>query len=56
MVDRLTNLISILEQPELDFSQNRAEHDNILGDANPPYAAPDSMIARGDQSPRGQGS
>ena len=33
MVDRLTNLISIFEKPELDFSQNRADHDDILGDA-----------------------
>ncbi|MBV6418697.1 MAG: hypothetical protein CMLOHMNK_03627 [Steroidobacteraceae bacterium] len=33
MVDRLTNLISIFQKPELDFSQNRAEHDDILGDA-----------------------
>ncbi|HRF41448.1 MAG TPA: N-6 DNA methylase, partial [Saprospiraceae bacterium] len=33
MVDRLTNLISIFEKPELDFSRNRAEHDDILGDA-----------------------
>jgi type I restriction enzyme M protein len=33
MVDRLTNLIGIFEKPELDFSRNRAEHDDILGDA-----------------------
>ncbi|MCY4228361.1 MAG: class I SAM-dependent DNA methyltransferase [Gammaproteobacteria bacterium] len=33
MVDRLTNLVSIFENPELDFSKNRAEHDDILGDA-----------------------
>lgn len=33
MVDRLTNLISIFQKPELDFSQNRADHDDILGDA-----------------------
>ncbi len=33
MVDRLTNLVSIFQKPELDFSQNRAEHDDILGDA-----------------------
>jgi type I restriction enzyme M protein len=32
-VDRLTNLINIFAGPELDFSQNRAEHDDILGDA-----------------------
>lgn len=33
MVDRLSNLVSIFQKPELDFSQNRAEHDDILGDA-----------------------
>lgn len=33
MVERLTNLISIFQKPELDFSKNRAEHDDILGDA-----------------------
>jgi len=33
MVDRLTNLIAIFERPELDFSKNRAEGDDILGDA-----------------------
>jgi type I restriction enzyme M protein len=33
MVDRLTNLVGIFEKPELDFSNNRAEHDDILGDA-----------------------
>lgn len=33
LVERLTNLVSIFQKPELDFSQNRAEHDDILGDA-----------------------
>ena len=33
MVERLTHLINIFARPELDFSQNRAEHDDILGDA-----------------------
>jgi type I restriction enzyme M protein len=33
MVDRLTELISIFQKPELDFSGNRADHDDILGDA-----------------------
>ena len=33
MVDRLTNLIAIFEDPALDFSKNRAEGDDILGDA-----------------------
>jgi type I restriction enzyme M protein len=32
-VERLTNLINIFASPALDFSQNRAEHDDILGDA-----------------------
>ncbi len=32
-VDKLTNLINIFANPRLDFSQNRAEHDDILGDA-----------------------
>ncbi len=31
--DKLTNLIAIFENPALDFSGNRAEHDDILGDA-----------------------
>ncbi|MGJ4802467.1 N-6 DNA methylase [Luteimonas sp. SDU82] len=33
MVERLSNLIAIFQKPELDFSQNRADHDDILGDA-----------------------
>lgn len=33
MVDRLTNLIAIFEDEELDFSSNRADGDDILGDA-----------------------
>jgi type I restriction enzyme M protein len=32
-VERLGNLIAIFEKPELDFSKNRAENDDILGDA-----------------------
>ena len=32
-VERLSNLVAIFEKPELDFSKNRAEHDDILGDA-----------------------
>jgi type I restriction enzyme M protein len=32
-VERLTNLIGIFQKPELDFSKNRAENDDILGDA-----------------------
>lgn len=33
MVDKLTDLITIFENPSLDFSKNRAEGDDILGDA-----------------------
>ncbi len=33
MVDRLTNLIAIFEDEELNFSSNRADGDDILGDA-----------------------
>jgi type I restriction enzyme M protein len=33
MVDCLTSLIAIFQKPELDFSQHRAEHDDLLGDA-----------------------
>jgi len=33
MVDRLTELIAIFENPALDFSKNRADGDDILGDA-----------------------
>jgi len=32
-VERLTNLVAIFENPALDFSKNRAEGDDILGDA-----------------------
>lgn len=33
MQDRLTNLIAIFENEDLDFSKNRAEGDDLLGDA-----------------------
>ncbi len=33
MVDRLSKLIAIFEDPGLDFSKNRAEGDDLLGDA-----------------------
>src|SRR5271165_552317 len=33
MVDRLSNLVSIFNDPALDFRGNRAEGDDILGDA-----------------------
>ena len=33
MVDRLTNLVGIFEDPRLDFSKNRAGDDDLLGDA-----------------------
>ncbi|MDL2229562.1 type I restriction-modification system subunit M, partial [Treponema sp. OttesenSCG-928-L16] len=32
-VDKLTGLISIFQRPELDFSRNKAEGDDIIGDA-----------------------
>ncbi len=32
-VEKIGNLIAIFENPALDFSKNRAEHDDILGDA-----------------------
>ena len=33
MQDRLSNLVAIFENPGLDFSRNRAEGDDLLGDA-----------------------
>src|SRR5438128_6447240 len=33
MVDRLTNLVAIFDTPALDFRSNRAEGDDLLGDA-----------------------
>ena len=33
MVDRLSNLIAIFDKPELNFRGNRAEGDDLLGDA-----------------------
>jgi len=33
MVDKITSLIAIFENPALDFSSNRAEGDDLLGDA-----------------------
>ena len=33
MVERLTNLVAIFEDPALDFSKNRADGDDLLGDA-----------------------
>ena len=33
MIDKLTDLVSIFENPALDFSKNRASGDDILGDA-----------------------
>jgi len=33
MQDRLSNLVAIFENPALDFSANRAEGDDLLGDA-----------------------
>jgi len=33
MIKRLSDLIAVFENPELDFSRNRADGDDILGDA-----------------------
>jgi type I restriction enzyme M protein len=33
MVEKLSNLVAIFQKPELDFSKNRADNDDILGDA-----------------------
>lgn len=33
MVDKLTGLISIFQRPELDFKNNKAEDDDLIGDA-----------------------
>ena len=33
LMDRLSNLIGIFQKPELNFSRNRADDDDILGDA-----------------------
>src|SRR5207249_708717 len=33
MVDRLSKLVAIFDTPELDFKVNRAEGDDVLGDA-----------------------
>ena len=33
MVDRLSNLVAIFQNESLDFSKNKAEGDDILGDA-----------------------
>ena len=33
MVDKLTGLVSIFQRPELDFKNNRADDDDIIGDA-----------------------
>lgn len=33
MVDRLTNLIAIFDNPALDCSRNGADGDDLLGDA-----------------------
>ena len=38
-----SNLIEIFEKPELDFSSNRAEGDDILGDAYPKFMTPNKF-------------
>ncbi len=45
MVDRLSNLIGIFEKPGFDFSDNRAEHDDIFGDAYG-YTLPAAFVAK----------
>jgi type I restriction enzyme M protein len=50
MVERLTNLIAIFENPALDFSKNRADGDDLLGDAY------DSVLARSITSSTASGA
>ena len=55
MVDRLTNLIAIFENPALDFSKNRADDDDILGDAYEylmRHFATESGKSKGQSTPR----
>ena len=55
MVERLSNLVAIFQNPALDFSQNRAEHDDILGDAYEylmRHFATRAARARGNFTPR----
>jgi type I restriction enzyme M protein len=55
MVDRLTNLIAIFENKALDFSKNRAEGDDILGDAYEylmRHFATEAARARASSTPR----
>jgi hypothetical protein len=47
MVDRLSNLIAIFQKPELDFSKNRADHDDML--SSPAYGSAGSS-SRADRS------
>lgn len=44
MVDRLTNLIAVFEYKALDFSKNRAEGDDILGEAYEYFVASTKLI------------
>ncbi len=43
LVDRLSNLIAVFEDKALDFSRNRAEADDLLGDA---LGVPDAPLRR----------
>jgi type I restriction enzyme M protein len=55
MVDRLTNLIAIFQNPALDFSKNRVDGDDILGDAYEylmRHFATESGKSKGQFSPR----
>ena len=50
MVDRLSNLVSIFNTPGLDFRNNRAQGDDILGDAYEylmRHFAPESGTSKG---------
>ncbi|MFZ0304352.1 MAG: type I restriction-modification system subunit M N-terminal domain-containing protein [Terracidiphilus sp.] len=45
-VERLSNLIAIFQKPELDFSKNRAEHDDIRSRTQPtPATRPRLLVS-----------
>src|SRR5213594_402941 len=51
MQDRLSNLVAIFENPDLDFSKNRAEGDDLLGDAYE-YRTTHRPVAAGKSKPQ----
>ena len=53
MVDRLTNLVAIFENPALDFSKNRAEGDDTLRDMEAETAALEAKLAKARQLKQG---